>query len=311
MIMPPFLFPERLPFGPPKPYIRPQRMGAQAVTIAAGFQCSDGVVLCADTEINVAGFVKFPGSKFRLYPRMACCPVFTFAGDVLYCEMLVRHIVESVLVAERQESGVLAAVQAKALSIHQIYAAEDYETWSGLIMSLWLGTEGNRQRHLFEIGGGVASKVSEAVLGTGQSVGRGVIAELFRPRMTVKEIALMAVYLLAEAKTYAYGVGKSSQILMLSNDGTRNVFPTYDPHHPAVAEMEEDYFRLKRMLRPIILGLSDFEMTPNQFAAALETLKASIVATREKRYTVYIESVGKEFQRGVDRALNPEQEDDE
>src|SRR5208283_3493768 len=144
MIRPPFLLPERLPSRSPKPYIRLQRMGAQAVTIAAGFQCSDGVVLCADTEINVTGFVKFPGSKFRLYPRMACCPVFTFAGDVLYCEMLVRHIAESVLVAERQGSDVLAAAQAKALSIHQVYAAEGYEAGSGLIMSLWLGTEGKR-----------------------------------------------------------------------------------------------------------------------------------------------------------------------
>src|SRR5208283_5429109 len=127
----------------------------------------------------------------------------------------------------------------------------------------------------------------------------------------VKGSALMAVYLLAEAKTYAYGVGKSSQILMLSNDGTRNVFPTYDSHRPTVAEMEEDYFRLKRMHRPIILGSSDFEMTPNQFAAALETLKANTVATRERRHAAYIESVDKEFQREVDRALDLEQEDDE
>jgi hypothetical protein len=33
------------------------------MTIAARFRCNDGVVLCADTEITIPGWLKFPGSK--------------------------------------------------------------------------------------------------------------------------------------------------------------------------------------------------------------------------------------------------------
>lgn len=43
--------PRRLPYDPRKPYIPPQRKGAKAMTIAAGFRCQDGVVLAADTEV--------------------------------------------------------------------------------------------------------------------------------------------------------------------------------------------------------------------------------------------------------------------
>jgi 20S proteasome alpha/beta subunit len=272
------------------------------VTIAAGFQCSDGVVLCADTEINIPGFVKFPGSKIRLCPRMASRPVFTFAGDVLYCESLIDHIAGRVLLAEQGGEDLRTAVEEEALNMHRTYAGEDYEEGSRLLMSLWLGPDGNRRRQLFEIGSGIAARVLRATaIGTGQSVGRGVIVELFQSDMTVDETALMAVYLLAEAKTYAYGVGKSSQILMLYNDGSHGVFPD-DPYHPSIEEMEKDYFQLKRRLRPVILGYCNLAMAPEHFAEALELFKANTIALREKRRMARAEAQAREADREEARA---------
>jgi 20S proteasome alpha/beta subunit len=42
----------RLPYQPRKPYIRPVPRKAKNMTIAAGIRCSDGFVLCADSEIT-------------------------------------------------------------------------------------------------------------------------------------------------------------------------------------------------------------------------------------------------------------------
>jgi 20S proteasome alpha/beta subunit len=46
MIRPPILIPNRLPYKPTKPYIR------STMTIAAGFTCEKGIVLCADRLIS-------------------------------------------------------------------------------------------------------------------------------------------------------------------------------------------------------------------------------------------------------------------
>jgi hypothetical protein len=57
--------PQKFPYRDQKPYIPPQRKGVKAMTIAAGFRCKDGVVLCADTEVTIPGWLKFRGSKIR------------------------------------------------------------------------------------------------------------------------------------------------------------------------------------------------------------------------------------------------------
>ncbi len=49
----PFPLVNKLPEKPGKPYILPLPVPkAKAMTIVAGFQCSDGIVLAADTQIS-------------------------------------------------------------------------------------------------------------------------------------------------------------------------------------------------------------------------------------------------------------------
>jgi 20S proteasome alpha/beta subunit len=285
-------------------------MGAQAMTIAAGFQCSDGVVLCADTEISVPGFVKFPGSKIRMYNKLKARPVFTFAGDVLFCDMFIRKIAECLLLAEKSGDETLAAVEDEALRIHQRFRDEIYDAQSGLIMSLWLGSEGKKKRMLFEIALGIVSRVAETSIGTGQSVTRGIAAELFRSGMSVRETAIMTVYLLAEAKTYAYGCGKKSQILMLQNKGPWSVFPD-EPYHPSIGEMEEDYFRLKASLGPVLLSHGDVKANPKTFAASIESFKTVVTASRKERLARIAELEELEIERQIDEYTQAQQYQDE
>src|SRR6266568_3076754 len=75
-------------FYPPKPEFR----RATAVTIAAGFRCSDGVVLCADTEMSMPGWIKYPGSKVRFYKDLPFQVAFTFAGDAEFFEMVIEKL---------------------------------------------------------------------------------------------------------------------------------------------------------------------------------------------------------------------------
>src|SRR5258708_12801170 len=120
-------------------------------------------------------------------------------------------------------------------------------------MSLWRGTGNKGRRQLFQVGRGFVSPVSEGFLGTGQSVARAMSAELFTSGMSVEQAALMASLILAEAKTYSYGVGKESQILILNDRGSWNIFPNDPFRHSSISEIEEDYTKLKTALRSFLL----------------------------------------------------------
>jgi len=188
------------------------------VTIAAGFRCNDGVVLCADTEMTIPGWINFPGTKIRMKFKLESRPVCTFAGAVPFCEMFAGKILGCIASAEKSKTNLLTAIEEETLKIHKRFSGEEYEAYSSLLLSLWAGKEAQSPRRLYEIGQGILAPVSSSCLGTGRSVGQGMVTELFRQDMSMKQGALMATYLLSEAKTYAEGCGKESQILLLSDN---------------------------------------------------------------------------------------------
>lgn len=90
------------------------------MTIAAGFRCNDGVVLCADTQIN-AGVSKFPESKMRMYGQLTCAPVFVFAGDVEFSTMAIDIIADAIEDAEAKKSRIIEAVRSEAIKVYTRY----------------------------------------------------------------------------------------------------------------------------------------------------------------------------------------------
>jgi 20S proteasome alpha/beta subunit len=51
------------------------------LTIAAGFVCVDGVILCADTQETISGYTKNETEKIRLFKDQGLCVAITGAGD--------------------------------------------------------------------------------------------------------------------------------------------------------------------------------------------------------------------------------------
>jgi hypothetical protein len=59
MITHPSALVQKFPNLVQKPYIRPVRRENKAMTIAVGFRCSDGIVLCADSQITARDGLKY------------------------------------------------------------------------------------------------------------------------------------------------------------------------------------------------------------------------------------------------------------
>lgn len=287
------------------------------MTIALGFRCSDGVVLSADTEMGIPGWVKFPGSKIRMFNKAAVRPIFTFAGTVAFCDMLIRKIIIRILKAEKDRRDVIPDIEEEVLLIHQRFAGEQYEAESAVLMSLWLVSGEQKRRVLFQIQSGIVNIEQAACLGTGQLVTQGMNTELFQREMTTKQAALLSVCLLAEAKSYGSGCGKDSQVLLLHDDGTWHSFPD-DQHAPSTEDVEKEYWRLKRLLRPVILGYCDLGIKSDEFTKTLNAFSSFVTGNREKwlkRESIrieeyYLASELEEWNEQQEQLDHPDQDED-
>jgi 20S proteasome alpha/beta subunit len=266
------------------------------VTLAAGFRCTDGVVLCADTEMTIPGWIKYPESKLRLFNKLNSSPAFTFAGDAAFCNLFIHKIVRKIAEAEQNHRDVLAAIEDEVLKVHRMFSGESYEQESALILSL-LG----RTRGLLEIGQGKVNPVHRSCQGSGVLPTQSLLTELFSPDLSMRQTALLAIYLLAEGKTYGYGVGKNSQILLLSDKRWWAPFPD-DPMYSKLIDIEDDYIQLKRLLRPILIAYSDLEVGKQKFAEITETFKTQISGRREKRLDAYNALLEDEIDRQIQEA---------
>lgn len=288
-----------VPFRPEKPYTPPKPRKTlsrgKAMTMVAGFACSDGVVLCADTEMTIPGWVKFPGSKIQIYNKLKCRAAFAFAGDKGFCRMFMDKLIRRIHSAEIEGKNIVTSIEDEALTIHQKFMGEQYEAESALILSLWQGAEGKKRRRLYSIVQGVVEPVQEVVQGTGKPVTQGMVTELFSPDMSMKRTALFAIYLLAEAKIYGSGVGKDSQILLLSHSGGWTPFPV-DPLYSTVKEVEEDYVHLKGLLKPILVAYSDLAIDESAFSVTLEKFGKWATYHRRKRRAAYADLVEREIE---------------
>jgi len=271
------------------------------VTMAAGFRCADGVVLCADTEMTIPRWLKYRDSKIRMYGRgkLKCQPVFAFAGDAHFCGMFMDKLARRISGAETKGEPLLPAIADEALLIHQKFARESYENNSRLILSLLGGAEGKRRRYLCEIFGGVVSLVPRSCQGSGVSVTQSMVTELFSPDMPTRQAAFFVAYMLAEAKAYGYGVGKDSQILLLFDSGRWALFPD-DPYYPSLEQIEGDYIRLKQLLKPVILAYSDIGVNEAEFQRILADFSKYTATHRQKRSAAYQALIQQEAERQGD-----------
>jgi 20S proteasome alpha/beta subunit len=258
------------------------------MTIAAGFTCSNGIVLCADTEISVQGWMKYPGSKFRVFMDLDSEPVFTFAGDVGFCDMFINRIVARIQSEKLSGNDLYKAIEQEVLDTHNTFAGNEYEQGSELLMSIRLEGKG-KTATLYRIGRGIINPAPSACIGTGQMTGQAMLGELFTPNtMETGRVAVLCAYILADAKAYAIDCGKASQILIIEKRTGYLEFPTrYSPGLPSVEEIEANYREFKRISGDLLLSFGDFRLSMKDFEKKATLLFSNITELRRKSFTEY------------------------
>ncbi len=255
------------------------------MTIAAGFCCSDGVVLCADTQFTVPGGIKYPESKLRMIQEIKSVPFFAFCGDMDYQKQCLMHFSGAISGAEQEGKTVLGALEAEALSLHTTY----YDVYSDpnekLNASMFVSVLVGGKRELYKIWGAKVSKVEVMdAMGSGRDVARALADSYWEPTNTMYRTALAATFILTDVKKYVDGCGGDSQIACLGHDSAWRFFsPDEFEKTLPIPTIERHYNKWKRSFGYWLLNSQDFRESQSLFESGVTTLFENFIKERAER----------------------------
>jgi len=213
--------------------LRPPRR-SKRVTIAAAFNCPEGIVLCADSQETVGEFLKRSEPKIVVRasgileggevatPRA----VFACAGDAGFIDMAIEKLWRQMCRAEQTQTGMIEALEDELIRIHERYwplYPEQQRPTLAMLMGLYVPSSAQQEFSsltLWKIDGPIVTEVhTYDCIGYGLSLGKYIGDRLYNDRMETSKAALLAIYLLEQAKNAVQYCGGESQIVLVPLPG--------------------------------------------------------------------------------------------
>lgn len=273
--------PYRLPFRHPKPYIPSHNGGTKAMTIVAGIQCKNGVVLAADREITVGQIGKTYESKIFLINKGQGCHV-SYAGSTDFMKELVSQLREAA--AGKTGNVLLLAIKdlyQQSWNKHFTEPPEVEKTFAELLITIKIYGE----PHLYFASGHHFYKVSTyKLLGVGSEQVEPLFNSLGCAEVDISQASCMAIYALRKSKGYAQGCGGTTESLRVANPhlGLKiGVFGSIPER--STLEIEEDFDLFDKLIQPVLLAYPDFDVHPDKFKSMFQSVMKELVLSRNKK----------------------------
>jgi 20S proteasome alpha/beta subunit len=237
------------------------------VTIAAGILCTDGMVLCADTEHTITEDRKAQASKMRVwqmvYPLdddetdIRLTIGFAGAGYADWVAAFIQGIDSDVLDDvpdgfDIEMFETLLKKYAEAFFDKYIRAYAENPSHRPQAHMVILTQFSDKRRDIFRVHENLVLRTEEnsfVAVGAGapvfQTLAKSLLGEIpaYKTVWTMKEAASIAVYIMDRVKSEVPGCGGNSHIVMIGRDGEQHEIPTktikeLEIHHAEVeAEM--------------------------------------------------------------------------
>jgi hypothetical protein len=250
------------------------------LTIAAAFPCRDGLVICADTQEIIPGYVKTDTEKMRVMQGPLFNMVFTGAGDSDLIEMTVQEM--DIALKKSKGSGewdIRVALKSALLDVFNKHILPDPdilpEDRPELLIALQYDaatlaykTKGTKFRRLH----------SAACVGRGIILAKSLIARLFDSKMPLSQGSLVALYVLNQTKRWVDGCGGKSDVLLLS-DRNRSIarFPTNE-----VESLEKHFDEFDEYVRPLPIAAADRNLPHDHFDELMKQFGINMLSLRAK-----------------------------
>lgn len=295
---------------PQDPLLREER----TVTIAAGFKCTDGVILCSDTEETVGDYGKRSRAKILVRPQtnpippiqiprrkgdMSPRPVpaimpevvaaFAGAGNSDFIDKLVDKLWDA-LVIPGSFADRVAALEDATIEFHQKYwpvYPVDIRPEAHLMVCLWT----QAQCGLFKVIGPLVNEIRGfASVGYGMSLANYLTERFYNQQLSIKDATSIAIYLLQEVKEHVGYCGGDSHVLLMKPEG----YAYFE--YPANVRLAGERFRkLEEAVSPLILSSGNSDIAPEDFDKATEEFTSKLRRIREEL---------QQYQRALDAAAD-------
>ncbi len=259
---PGIILPKPLPRRP-RPYPVRLEEPDPPMTIAAGYKCLDGIVICADSEVS-SDFDKYEESKiFTMTSVTAPTVVFAGAGWMEFIKMAVSKIKMTAQFAANANE-IEEIVERVIMQVHRQHIRY-YPSASKPYFSLLVGIkDGGDLRLLQTSGTSIRPVTHSAFIGVGENLANYLSRGLTPEREPVERAALLAVQILEQVKTSVPGCGgRFSEVMILPEQGRmRNIPPS------KLLDVEYRGRDFSGILKPLLLSFSDSSITDEEFEAS-------------------------------------------
>jgi len=259
------------------------------LTIAAGFLCKDGIVMCADSQ-ETAGDYKFPLEK--LVSGVDSWTEVVIAGSGIghlvdaAARRITRHIMGGYESYEVIEDRIREALNELYKNDFRLYPSQ----YTGdTIVDLLIGVKLRKAQYpvLFAASATAVSRVAEyAVIGSGRAV-QYTIQSLYGKYMPLSRGVLIAIYLMNTAKSVLTTVGGQSKIATIHNGDAALGFAG-----PLEIKEAEDVFKRFNTQLSLVIDLANLEKPEEEFQERIAD------------FTRYIAELRQNYRANIDRWRN-------
>jgi len=238
------------------------------MTIAAGFPCRDGLILCADTQEVISGYVKTETEKTTVIRGDKWNVVITGAGDADFIELAVQeihHDLNSINGKQTLQKVIKETLKSVFVDTVQPYASFPVEDRPSA--TLLIGVQSEGVVGLYKSNGLVFRRMdTPECVGMGIALGKSLTAQFFRKEQSLKEAGLTAIYILHQVKKWVDGCGGNSDIILLSQEKLAWArIPTDE-----VKILETNFDMFTEAIRPILVGAVDSTLPHPEFDQLLK-----------------------------------------
>jgi 20S proteasome alpha/beta subunit len=198
------------------------------MTIAAGFVCADGIVLCADTQ-ETTGYTKNNTEKIRHWKDDGLCIAITGAGDAELIETVGERI-QHALVWEYSPKEIRWTDQVRDIIQQEIssaferyiapYAAFPRDDWPGcdLLIVVTVKNEVNNYECLFKASGTTVRQIEFGgdCVGSGLILAKSLMERFCSSFMDLDELVLAMCYVMFQTKKWVEGCGGNTDLIVSS-----------------------------------------------------------------------------------------------
>lgn len=198
------------------------------MTIAAGFICMDGIVLCADTQ-ETTGYTKNNTEKIRQWADDGLCIAIAGAGDTELIETIGERI-QHALVWEyspktlRMTDKVRDIIQQEMSSSFRRYIApyaafpRDDRPACDLLIVVAVKNEVNNYECLFKASGTTVRQIEFGgdCVGSGLILAKSLMERFCNSFMDLDELTLAMCYVMFQTKKWVDGCGGNTDLIVAS-----------------------------------------------------------------------------------------------